>query len=434
MLGYYASIAASSFRKNKALATLMVLVIGLGIGASMTMITVFHVLSGDPLPGRSGRLFVPVIDPRPLDRNHSAGSPPMDGSFTWPDAMNLLHAARADRQAAMAGGAVPVRPMQGGGLPFYETGRYTTADFFAMFGTPFLSGSGWTAEDDAQRARVVVLGHALSRKLFGEAPAVGRTVRFKDADFRVIGVLDDWQPQPLFYAPMDSRAYGRSDQFFLPLQTALDLKLDFVGRLSCWGDTGDGRTSDQCSWLQFWVQLDSAAKVDAYREFITGYWREQQSHGRLPRPVDARLYGLMDWLAYQHAIPDDLRLQLSLSVGFLLACMLNVMGLLLATFLRRGGEISVRRALGARRRDIFLQLGVESSVIGLTGGLLGVLVALFGLWSVRQRPDGYAQLAHMDAGMLSATFALALITGALAGLLPAWRACRIAPALQLKTQ
>jgi len=434
MLGYYATIAAASFRRNKALAALMVLVIGLGIGASMTMITVFHVMSGDPLPGRSSRLFVPVIDPRPLDRGHAVNAPSSDGSFTWPDAMNLLHAARADRQAAMAGGAVPVRPMQGGALPFYETGRYTTADFFAMFDTPFLSGGGWTADDDAQRARVVVLGHALSRKLFGDASAVGRTVRFKDADFRVIGVLDDWQPQPLFYAPMDSRAYGRSDQFFLPLQTALDLKLDFVGRLSCWGDTGDGRTSDQCSWLQFWVQLDSAAKVDAYRGFITGYWREQQLHGRLPRPVDARLYGLMAWLTHQHAVPDDLRLQLSLSVGFLLVCMLNVMALLLATFLRRSGEISVRRALGARRRDIFLQLGVESSVIGIAGGLLGVVVALLGLWSVRQRPDGYAQLAHMDAGMLLATFALALIAGALAGLLPAWRACRIAPALQLKTQ
>jgi len=434
MLCYYATIAASSFRRNKALAALMVLVIGLGIGASMTMITVFHVLASDPLPGRSGKLFVPVIDPRPLDRGQSASAPQQDGSSTWPDAMNLLRAARAGRQAAMAGGAVPVRPAQGGGLPFYETGRYTTADFFAMFNTPFLGGSGWTAQDDAQRAHVVVLGRELSRKLFGEANAVGRTVRLKDADFRVMGVLDTWEPQPQFYAQMDSRIFGRSDQFFLPLQTAMDLKLDFAGRLSCWGDSGDGRTSDQCSWLQFWVQLDDAASADAYRAFLTAYWREQQAHGRLPRPVDVQLHGLMDWLAHQHAIPDDLRLQLSLSIGFLLVCMLNVMGLLLATFLRRSGEISVRRALGARRRDIFLQLGVESSVIGFAGGLLGVLVAMLGLWSVRQRLDGYAQLAHMDAGMLLATFTLALAAGALAGLLPAWRACRIAPALQLKTQ
>jgi putative ABC transport system permease protein len=53
---------------------------------------------------------------------------------------------------------------------------------------------------------------------------------------------------------------------------------------------------------------------------------------------------------------------------------------------------------------------------------------------VRQRPDGYAQLAQMDVSMLLGTFALALVASVLAGLLPAWRACRIPPALQLKAQ
>jgi putative ABC transport system permease protein len=433
VLDYYVSLALRSFTRNRALSALMVLVIGLGIGASMTMITVFHVMSGDPLPGRSAQLYVPVIDPRSLARDRTEAPLP-DGNFTWPDAMNLLHARRADRQAAMSGGAVPVQPMQAHALPFYEAGHYVTADFFAMFGVPFRAGGGWTAQDDDDRARVVVLSSTLNRTLFGDASGVGRIVRLKNNDFRVIGVIDDWHPQPLFYAQIDKRVFGRTDEFFLPLQTALDLKLDFTGRLSCWGNTGDGRTSDQCSWLQFWVELDSAAKAHAYREFLAGYWREQQAHGRLPRPEDAGLFGLMPWLTRQHVIPDDLRLQLSLSLGFLAVCMLNVVGLLLATFLRRDGEISVRRALGARQRDIFLQLGVESSVIGLAGGVLGLAVAGLGLWSVRLRPDGYAQLAQMDAAMLFGTFALAVVASVLAGLLPAWRACHIAPALQLKTQ
>jgi len=433
MLGYYAATAISSLRRSKALAILMVLVIGLGIGASMTMITIFHVMSGDPLPGRSGQIYAPVIDPRPLARDHGEPSEP-DGDFTWPDAMNLLHAHRADRQAVMSGGAVPVRPPQGGGLPFYETGHYVTADFFAMFNVPFASGAGWRSDDDAAHARVVVLNSELNQKLFGNVSGVGRTVRLKNTDFRVIGVVDQWNPQPQFYAQINGRVYGKADQFFLPLQTAQELGLDFNGRLSCWDGGGDARTSDHCVWLQLWVQLDTVAKASAYRDFLASYWRDQQAHGRLPRPVNAQLYGLMDWLTHQHAIPDDLRLQLSLSLGFLAVCMLNVVGLLLATFLRRGGEISVRRALGARRWDIFLQLGVESCVIGLAGGLLGLGIAFLGLWSVRQRPDGYAQLAQMDASMLLGTFVLALLASVIAGLLPAWRACRIPPALQLKTQ
>ena len=431
MLGYYATTAISSLRRSKALALLMVLVIGLGIGASMTMITIFHVLSGDPLPGRSDQLYAPVIDPRPLARDHSEPGEP-DGNFTWPDAINLLHARRADRQAAMAGGAVAVRPEQSGELPFYETGHYVTADFFSMFKVPFASGGGWRSEDDESRARIVVLNRELNRKLFGNAPSIGRTVRLKNVDFRVVGVLDNWQPQPQFYAQLNGRVFGKPDQFFLPLQTAQDLNLDFNGRMSCW-DSG-GRSSEHCVWLQLWVQLDSSAKADSYRQFLASYWREQQAHGRMPRPVQAQLFKLMDWLTRQHAIPDDLRLQLSLSLGFLAVCMINVVGLLLATFLRRGGEISVRRALGARRWDIFLQLGVESCVIGMAGGVLGSAIACLGLWSVQQRPDGYAQLAQMDLSMLFGTFLLALVASVIAGLLPAWRACRIPPALQLKTQ
>ena len=59
-------------------------------------------------------------------------------------------------------------------------------------------------------------------------------------------------------------------------------------------------------------------------------------------------------------------------------------------------------------------------------------IAQAGLWSVRQRPEGYAQLARMDPSMLIGTLALAILASLLAGLLPAWRACHVPPALQLK--
>ena len=88
--------------------------------------------------------------------------------------------------------------------------------------------------------------------------------------------------------------------------------------------------------------------------------------------------------------------------------------------------------MGARRGSIFLQFGIESGLIGLAGGALGLGLAEIGLWSVRQRPDDYAQLAQMDGSMLVETFVLAVMVSLMAGLLPAWRACRIAPALQLK--
>lgn len=436
MFGYYLELAWHSLKRTPILTGLMVLAIGLGIGASMTMLTTLHVMSGDPLPGLSAKLFVPMLDPRPVDDTSPAGvglvgTP--DG-FTWVDAMNLLRAGRADEQAAMAAGGVAVQPARADLHPFFASGEFTTADFFRMFGVPFKAGGGWTAQQDQARARVVVLSASLARKLFGDASAIGQVVQLNATDFTVIGVVDNWQPQPVFYAQHRHGIFGATNQFFLPLQTAMELQFSPDVHMSCWGNGNAGPQSGQCTWLQFWVELDRPAKVAAYRLFLDNYWHDQQDHGRFPRKdAPPHLYGLMAWLAHEQIIPANLSMQLWLAIGFLFVCMLSVMALLLAKFLRRSGEIGIRRALGARRRDIFAQFGVESALIGVAGGVLGLLIAQVGLWSIRQRPDGYAHLAHMDVPMLIGTVLLGIVASVLAGLLPAWRACLIPPALQLKS-
>jgi putative ABC transport system permease protein len=142
---------------------------------------------------------------------------------------------------------------------------------------------------------------------------------------------------------------------------------------------------------------------------------------------------VMEWLDYNKVVPSDVKLQTYLAFAFLLVCLINTVGLLLTKFLRRAADIGVRRALGASKRSIFLQLLVESGAIGLAGGIVGLGLAYLGLWAVRQQPTHYAQLAHMDTTMLAATFALSIAASLLAGLLPAWRGCQITPAVQLKS-
>ncbi|MBD8871549.1 ABC transporter permease [Rhodanobacter sp. DHB23] len=435
MFTYYLDLARRSLRRTPVLTGLMVLAIGLGIGASMTMLTVLHVMTDDPMPGRSAQLYTPHLDPLPLDHKRRGDGPDPTADLTWPDAMALLAARRGVRQAAMAGGSLLLRPERAGLRPFYVAGRYATADFFALFGVPFERGGGWSAAADAADAQVVVLSDALARKLFGAGNAVGQTVHLGEHDFRVIGVTADWAPKPLFYADQTGTQYSDADLFFLPLSVAVSQKFQVSGNQSGWGK-GDSMslTSANMSWLQFWVQLDTPAQVAAYRQYLVDYSAQQKALGRFQRPpTNAKLYGLMGWLAHENLVPNDVDLQLWLALGFLFVCMLNIVALLLAKFLRRGGEISVRRALGARRRDIFVQLGIESALIGVAGGVLGLAIAQLGLWSIRQRPDDYARLAQMDVPMLLGTLALAVVASVLAGLLPSWRACRVAPALQLKT-
>ena len=106
MFAYYFDLALRSFRRNKALTALMVLAIALGIGASMTTLTIFHVLSGDPIPQKSDKLFYPQLDPATMD-GFTAGEEP-EWQMTRYDAEELLRQKRGDRQAVMTGGGVAV--------------------------------------------------------------------------------------------------------------------------------------------------------------------------------------------------------------------------------------------------------------------------------------------------------------------------------------
>lgn len=431
MFGYYFDLALHSLRCNKVLTMLMVLAIALGIGASVTTLTVLHVLSGNPLPGRSSTLYVPQIDPRDMGGYQPRGEPP--DQVTWIDGMNLLRAKRADRQALMSGGAVAIQPAQSGLDPFYETARYTTADFFPMFGVPFRYGHAWGASEDAASAAVVVISGRLNDKLFGGRDSSGQMLRVEGHALRIVGVLGDWRPNPRFY-DLHVKNYGGEEGAYLPLSTSQGLHLAHLGGADCWGNGGaDATPTAPCVWLQFWVQLDTPTRAAAYRQFLIHYSQEQKSLGRFQRPPNVRLRNLMQWLDYEQVVPGDVQLQTWLALGFLLVCLVNTVGLMLAKFLRRSAELGVRRALGASRRALFMQLLVESGVIGLAGGLGGLLLAYLGLWLVRRQPADYAPLAHLDGVMLLMTFLLAVGASLLAGVLPAWRACRIAPGLQLKS-
>ncbi|TDK23216.1 FtsX-like permease family protein [Luteimonas aestuarii] len=433
MFGYYFNLALRSFRRNRVLTALMVLAIALGIGACMTTLTVFRVLSGDPIPQKSSQLYYVQLDAESAF-GHVPGEEPSD-QMTRFDSETLLREKRGDRQAMMTGGGVTVTPENADLTPFMASSRYTSADFFPMFLAPFAFGSGWSEADDAASARVVVLSKETNDKLFGGANSVGRQVTLSGNDFTVVGVLEEWRPTPRFYDLYSDR-FGELEETFLPFSTSRELSLGRNGSMNCWGDSGSDSTTlnAPCAWIQYWVELDSAAKATAYRDYLVNYSQQQRDAGRFEREPNVRLRNVMEWLDFTKVVPGDVVMQLWLGFGFLLVCLLNTVGLLLAKFLRRSSEIGVRRALGASRMEIFKQCLVEAGTIGLAGGILGLGLSLLGLWAVRQQPNSYADLAQLDLGMLLTTFAIAIVASLFAGLLPAWRAMQVTPAIQLKSQ
>lgn len=430
MIGYYLDLARRSFRRNKALTVLMIVAIAFGVGASMTTLTVLHVLSADPIPGKSGDLYYVQLEPRKKGSETLPEPPDQIGRF---DGEALWHAKKADHQVLMTGGNAAVEPGRPDLKPFYADGRWTTADFFTMFRVQFLRGGPWTAIDDESNARVAVLAKPLAEKVFGTTDVVGQTIRVEGADLRIIGVTEYWMPTPHFY-DLQTGSYGTGEQLFVPFETSRELKLARNGSMDCFGPSEDAEAaSAPCTWLQFWVELDSPAKATAYKDFLVSYSEDQRKSGRFERAPNVRLRNVMEWLTFKEVVPPDARLQNYVALGFLVVCLINTIGLLLTKFMRRSSEIGVRRALGASKRSIFAQLLVEAGVIGLVGGVLGLALAYAGLWAVRHQPVDYAELAELDFPMLIATFGLAILTSVLAGLLPAWRGCQITPAIQLKS-
>ena len=438
MFGYYLDLALRSLKRNRVLTALMVLAIAVGIGASMTTLTVMHLLSGDPLPGRSVHIFYPQVDASPAG---FARHGPLD-MLDYRSAMDLWSAHRADRQALIVNSQIKARAPDANLPPLMVNMLSTTADFFPMFDVPLRYGHGWNAQDDSDRARVAVISADLNDKLFRGENSVGRTLRLKDADVRIVGVLAPWRPSPLFYDVRGGRFangdtadfYGKSEDVITPVSAGLEINAGNFWQFTCWHppDKPGYLENAGCVWVALWVQLDDAAKAAAYREFLDHYAQEQKALGRFAS-TQTRLPSLTQWLDFNGVVPADVKLQTGLAFAFLAICLFNTIGLLLAKFLRRGGEIGVRRALGASRRAIFAQCLVEAGMIGLLGGIGGWLLTLGGLWLVRRQAVAYADLAHLDVGMFATTFAAAIAVSLLAGGLPALRASRIAPALQLKT-
>lgn len=430
MFTYYLDLARRSFGRNVGLTVLMVVAIAFGVGASMTTLTVLHVLAADPIPGHSQNLYYVQLDPEKL-LGFKPGEEPQE-QVTRSDGEALLRAARGDRQALMTSGNAAIEPQREGLKPFFVDSRWTSVEFFSMFRVPFLAGGPWTADDDARAAHVVVITRALADKTFGTTQVVGRTMRVAGTAMQIVGVIDDWRPIPHFY-DLNSDRYGPGEQLFLPYTTSVDLKLGRSGSLNCWDSSEDPLAlGAPCVWLQFWVELDSPAKAEAYRSYLVHYSEEQKATGHYEREPNVRLRNAVEWLAFKKVVPSDVRLQTWLAFAFLLVCLINTVGLLLTKFLRRSMEVGVRRALGASKRAIFFQLLVEAGAIGVAGGVLGLGLAWLGLWAVRHQPASYADLATLDLPMLFLTFVLAIVASLLAGLLPAWRGCQVTPAIQLK--
>jgi putative ABC transport system permease protein len=437
MFSYYIGLALRSFKRNAVLTVLMIAAIAVGIGASMTTLTVFRAMSGDPIPQKSHQLYAPQIDNwgpiKPGDQSEDG----LLDQISYIDAMALMKAHAAKRQSVLYVARLSLRPDNPQQKPSKVPARAAFADFFPMFDAPFEFGGSWSASDDESRAAVVVLTHEMNDRLFEGRNSLGKTIRLDGDTYRVVGVLKHWQLLPNFY-DLHHVPFGESDQIFLPFNRAIDKHMTASGSTSCKLQTlttWAAILQSDCVWLQFWAELPTPADAQKYRMYLNNYAAEQQRVGRFHWPAHTQLRDVMQWLVYRHVVPNEVNILLLVSFGFLFVCLLNAMGLMLAKILGRAGDIGVRRALGASRAAIFAQCLIETGVVGLAGGVVGLVFTSLGLLAARSLlPKEFVAVTHLDFADVAIAVLLAVVATVIAGLYPTWRASHVQPAWQLKAQ
>jgi putative ABC transport system permease protein len=253
-----------------------------------------------------------------------------------------------------------------------------------------------------------------------------------------VGVLGRWQPIPKFY-DLNNDQFGTPEEVFLPFTRAIDAQMGSWGNSNCSGTVHEpgweGLLRSECVWLQYWAELPTAADAAHYRDFMNNYAAEQRQAGRFQWPPHTRIRDVREWLKYQRVVTQEVRILVLVSFSFLLVCLLNAMGLMLAKIMGRAPDIGVRRALGANRRAIFAQCLMEAGVVGFAGGLLGIALTALGLFGLRALLSEEAtRLTYFSFSNVAIAVAVSIIATVLAGLYPTWRAAHVQPAWQLKAQ
>lgn len=437
MWKYYLRLSWLSLCKTPALSLLMVLAIATGIAANLTILTMYAVISSNPMAHKNNEIFAVQLNAWDPDREYFAlnSVPPQ---LTYQDAKALYDADIADAVVIMRKAGVTIQRPESTELPAAYGARMTTRDFFTMFDVSFVYGGPWSKNADNGPERVVVIKEGLNNKLFGGENSLGKTI-FLDGDiFTIVGVVSEkWQIAPNVY-DLNNNVFEAAPDVYFPFFLVAENTYEHWGNMNSWADevirNNQEFLQSEIIWIQAWVGFNSSENNQEFSRFLGNYISKQKERGRFKRSPEFLLHTPEQWLDIHKVVSDDDQELLILSFVFLMICLMNGTVLMLAKFLRKAPEAGIRRALGASRHSVFFQHLTEAFVVGVAGAVLGLLFSWGGLIGVRELYSNYENVAVMHGITVIAAVLLALAATLISGFLPAWRISHAAPAKYLKTQ
>ena len=387
--------------KQPGFTAIAALTLGLGIGANITIFSVVNAVLLRPLPYPDADRLVFLWSEAPAQNIRERASAYANVA-DWREQNKSFEdiAASDPTVVTLTGAAEPEQVMS----------VRASANLFPLLGVAPMLGRTFTADEEQQQARVVVLSHGLWRRRFGASPNVlGQTLEIDGVSSQVIGVMPErfrsgketpiWEPHTLFPDWEAQKAQRGTGSW------------QVVGRLK-----------PQVSLAQAQVEMSAIAQ------------RLEQAFPVANKGLGVNLVPLQ-----LHYTGSNVRLALWMLFGavalvLLIACT-NVANLMLARGITREREMAIRIALGAGRIRLMRQMLTESALLSLLGGAVGLLIASWGIRAILSfSPPNIRNLdsVTIDTRVLAFTTVVALLTSLLFGLAPALKISQAQPGAALK--
>jgi putative ABC transport system permease protein len=429
MLAFHLRRAVRSLRRTPVMSAIMI--VDMALGLSIWTIAYAAVSSHTRDPTRGDRVFhvdwgtSPGVALDDVDRNQQVLAHAPHMLLSYRDAAHLARHEAVSRSARTFTSQLAITTAHG---PAETAARFCTRELFAMFELPFRFGGPWQAPAERRLAPEVVLDHESNRAFFGGENSVGRSIEIDGQGYRISGVL----------APMTDRVRGydfalsHEPAIYLPfdLFVPLGAQPDYLARRSPRVASIAELAGSDDAFVQLWVELDSAQQRARYQAFLDGAARARPDRHRL----QPRLQPVAAWVASAVPVPSGFLIFEVCAFVALLACSVNLSRLLIVKFQARAPELALQRALGATRGSVFAQHMFEAVLVALVATEVALLIAAVSLLGINAIVPDHPADFTLDLKTVLLAGAMGFGAGVLAGVHPAIRMCRAAPAAFLRAQ
>ncbi|GHB72615.1 ABC macrolide family export system permease 2 [Psychrosphaera saromensis] len=427
MFNYYIKLSVRNLIRNRLFFILMISTLAVGVGVFLANIAIIKSMSADPIPHKSDKIFNVSLNVWPLDNSDAE----LLEIMRYDDAMHILKNDIATHTMVHYQSQVYTRDINSKNLTRHQAVvRATTPEFFPLTDAPFAFGGVWQQD----YAKQIVIGDTLNQQVFGGGNSVGKVLEIDGKPFEIVGVLKPWELKPLFYNASFGQKFAKTDDIYAPIETALDSEWAIALRSMSSeriNSVSDNRGKNGF-FIQAFVQLENQQQKNAMQEYIDNYSQYRKAQGEFLRANDNRLLDVNQWLTHQKVVDERMLAFALASSLFLAVCIFNASSLLLARYHSARFETGLRRAVGARIKDVFYQGVVESMLIGLCCAVLTLIFGwLFLQISITLFP-ALQQTSDIDITLILMGIGIALITSFISMLYPLIRSCRTPLSTTLK--